>query len=81
MSSLYNVIKTCWFIRDGYNLECPPHIQPVEDQARKYDEILSNKFNEPIEQYRNGLISSVELLDKLFYEAHKEYNSPSDMEK
>lgn len=49
----------------------PPHLQALEVPARALDEELSKAIKESIQQWQDGIIAAVELVDKLFLEAHK----------
>lgn len=69
--NLYGLIRAFWFA-SGDEIDKPPHLQAHDDMARKLDALLTSKFKEPLQQFDDGLISSVELLDKLYYEAHRD---------
>lgn len=62
----YSMIKTLWELA-GNDIEKPPHLQAIESEVRILDRELSEEFKEPIKQWEDGLISAVELLDKLMY--------------
>lgn len=62
--SLYNAINAAWD-KAGGDMEKPPHLQVEEDEARKLDKMLSDLLKEPIDQFQNGLISAVELVNKI----------------
>lgn len=50
-------------------LQYRAEVQPLADEHAKLNKKLAEKFKEPIQQFQDGLISTIELFDKLYYEA------------
>lgn len=57
--------------------DVPVEVQPLEEIARKLDENLGKSFIPHIKLWEEGLISSIELLQRMTTEALK--NSPNKL--
>jgi hypothetical protein len=67
----YGEIHRLWNLA-GENITKPPHLQAIDDKARALDFQMGEEFKEPIKQWEDGLIASVDLIDKLLHIAMRE---------
>lgn len=71
MATKYETIIALWK-KAGNEIEKPPHLMAIDSEARKLDDELGKEFREYITQWEEGLIASVELMEKLVWAASKE---------
>lgn len=63
-SSLYNRIKELWNAA-GADIMSPAHLLPESEEARRLDDELTELIREQLPLWEEGVISSVELVDRI----------------
>jgi hypothetical protein len=74
MKSLAQAISEAWGLADTalpagtHIVDQPDEAKALEARARELDDILSKRLQPVLEQWSQGLISALELHDKVLYE-------------
>lgn len=50
--------------------QVPPHLQSIENEARRLDELLSSRIKDKVQMWQDGLIATVELADYMYQAAY-----------